>query len=295
MTFLASILHDMEWVVPLRQESITPVFKFFTALGFTEFFFAALPILYWCWNKEAGSRVAVLTLLAGMLTIFLKDLFQDPRPPAELAVEGTRPDSYGLPSGHTMMAIVFWGSLAYESNRRWLLILACILVVCISSSRLYLGVHDLEDVLVGGGIGLLLLGALILKRQRFPRYCRDLLGSLLVLVVPGFLMVLYPQEGSSAGKLLLVTTFFAAWLIGNEVEKRSVRFANPAGWRRILIGVCGMVLLFLCALGLRTVLLAVSLPGDLPEAIGGLLIGLATTLWIPWILVKSKLLQRSNS
>ncbi|MEM1442930.1 MAG: phosphatase PAP2 family protein, partial [Verrucomicrobiota bacterium] len=129
MICFASILHDMEWVVPLRHEAITPVFRVFTALGFTEFFFAALPILYWCWRKEEGNRIATVTLIAGMLTIFLKDFFQDPRPPAELAVEGTRPDSYGLPSGHTLMAIVFWGSLAFESKKRWLHVIAIIMIM----------------------------------------------------------------------------------------------------------------------------------------------------------------------
>ncbi|MEM7602615.1 MAG: phosphatase PAP2 family protein, partial [Verrucomicrobiota bacterium] len=145
---IASILHEMEWVVPLRHETLTPVFKTFTTLGYTEFFLAALPILFWCWNKEAGSRIAILTILAGALTLFLKDWFQDPRPPAELAVEGTRPDSYGLPSGHTLMAIVFWGSLAFESKKRWALLVAVVMIVGIISSRLYLGVHDIEDVLV---------------------------------------------------------------------------------------------------------------------------------------------------
>lgn len=90
---LASLLYDLDWVLPLRHEWLTPVFKGFTILGFTEFFFAALPLLYWCWNKEAASRIAILTLLSGFLTLFLKVAFADARPPLEYALEGYRPES----------------------------------------------------------------------------------------------------------------------------------------------------------------------------------------------------------
>ena len=195
MPLLFSILHDMEWVVPLRHEALTLVFKAFTALGYTEFFLAALPLLYWCWNRDSANRVAILTLLAGMLTLFLKDWFQDPRPPAELAVAGTRPDSYGLPSGHTMMAIVFWGSLAREVGKRWFSIGASIMILGIISSRLYLAVHDIEDVLIGAVIGIGLLGLLIMKRRNWFRRIKGLHEWWWLLVVPFGLMLFFPDEG----------------------------------------------------------------------------------------------------
>lgn len=291
---IASILHDMEWVVPLRSEFLTPVFKFFTILGFTEFFFAALPILFWSWNKRSGSRIAILTLVAGMLTLFFKDLFQDPRPPAEIAVPGTRPESYGLPSGHTLMAIVFWGSLAFEARKKWLYPLAIFLIIGISSSRLYLGVHDIEDVLVGAAIGFLLLGSLIFRQLRCPECCEGTVPLLLLFLLPILLLVSWPQNGT-VGKMSLVSGFFIAWLIGIKVERVKLKFENPRSWKRWATGIAGFGILMLMAYTLRAFLVDVPLPSFAGPVIGGTLIGFGTTFLVPWFLLKLKLLQREKS
>ncbi len=162
---IASILHDLDWVLPLRTDWLTLLFKAFTHLGYTGFFFAALPLLYWCWDKEKANRLANLTLVAALLMFFLKDFFQDPRPPVEFAMEGYRPKSFGLPSGHTLLAIIFWGCLAMEIQKRWFTVTSVIMILGIAFSRLYLGVHDLEDVLGGTFPGILLLLALFLFQR----------------------------------------------------------------------------------------------------------------------------------
>ncbi|MEM1441487.1 MAG: hypothetical protein AAGF67_04055, partial [Verrucomicrobiota bacterium] len=173
--------------------------------------------------------------------------------------------------------------------------IAIIMIMGIASSRLYLGVHDIEDILVGALFGVSLLGALVLKVRCCPRCCRDLFNSMSVLVVPGLLMLYYPEGGKSTGKLVMIVTFFAAWVIGHQIEKRSLKFANPSGWKRLLTGVFGMLLLLIVAFATHRILLTVEFPGDLREAAGGLVIGAITTLLIPLVLVKGKLLQRANS
>lgn len=82
------------------------------------------------------------------LTLLLKALLEAPRPPEEL--HAVTPSEHGFPSGHTMVATVFWGALAWwviEGRRsvRRLGVVAVVAVVALS--RLALGVHFLVDVL----------------------------------------------------------------------------------------------------------------------------------------------------
>ncbi|MDF1657334.1 MAG: phosphatase PAP2 family protein [Verrucomicrobiales bacterium] len=291
---IASILHDMEWVLPLRHDAITPVFKAFTFLGFTEFFFAALPLLYWCWNKESGNRVAMLTLLAAILTLFFKDLFQDSRPPIELAVSNLRPDSYGLPSGHTLMAIVFWGSLAVETRNRWILVIAAIMIPGITLSRLYLGVHDLEDILGGLVIGGLLLTAFLLWKRCRLNCCSETTLWVGFFLFPVILIFVWPH-GEVTGKMLLVSGFYLAWMIGQRIEHRLISFRSPLRWRKLAVALLGMLILMLLAYIFRSLIFKVGVPRSFAPALGGTLIGFSSTVFVPWFLFKLKLLQRSKS
>ena len=90
----------------------------------------------------------------------LKAIFRRERPsfPDPLASE----TSFSFPSGHSSVAIAFYGALALVLARllpRWrarlaLALAAAALVAVIGLSRLYLGVHYLSDVLAGFAAGL---------------------------------------------------------------------------------------------------------------------------------------------
>jgi len=150
---MESFLHDMGWAVALRHDTLTPIFLGFTWLGYTTFFLIALPIGYWAWNKDKITRVALIVLASAVLNAFLKDLWQNPRPDSLIWVDPQMDDSYGLPSGHTQVGIVMWFWLAYEIRKAWAWVVAAIVAGGIAFSRLYLGVHDVEDVLGGAIIG----------------------------------------------------------------------------------------------------------------------------------------------
>ena len=55
----------------------------------------------------------MLLFISAVINSFLKDLFQDPRPPADFMLEEGTGTSYGWPSGHAQIAVTLWGLLAY--------------------------------------------------------------------------------------------------------------------------------------------------------------------------------------
>ena len=152
-----SIWNDLSWVEGIR----TPFFNFFfynvSLTGYPIFLFLFIAFGYFFWSPQRFSRVAMLLFISAVINSFLKDFFQDPRPPADFMLDGGIGTSYGWPSGHAQIAVTLWGLLAYELKNKFISIGAIIFILLVAFSRMYLGVHDLGDVAAG-----LLIGGFIL-------------------------------------------------------------------------------------------------------------------------------------
>lgn len=242
-----SFLHDLSWVVPLRSPWATPVFEAFTWLGYTPFFMAFLPLGYWLWNKDAFTRLAVLIALTGLLNAYLKDFWQDARPDPLFALDGRVGTSFGLPSGHAQIATVMWLWLAYEIRKPWAWAAAVILIAGVAFSRLYLGVHDVEDVLAGIALGLVSLALFgWFVSDRFRRW-HDLHPAwqvaLMVLVQP-VLWYFWPANGQSVATLSL-GMFLVGWWAGAMYDRHRLDIQrHPEWWALAVVGVVGVVSVF---------------------------------------------------
>jgi membrane-associated phospholipid phosphatase len=142
---------------------LTAPMKFFTFLGTEEFYLIVMPAILWCFDAWLGVRLGLILLASDGLNGALKLAFGWPRPywvsdqVRALASEA----SFGLPSGHAQNALALWGRLAAGIRRRWATWAAIALIVLISLSRLYLGVHFPTDVLGGWIAGGILLWAFL--------------------------------------------------------------------------------------------------------------------------------------
>ena len=152
-------------------EWLTPVWAVVTFLGDEEFYLLLLPLTYWALSRRIGVRVGVMLLVSASVNGLLKLAFTTPRPSflrPELA-EVTE-TSFGLPSGHAQNATAIWGLLA-ALLRPWPVRVGLVaLIAAIAWSRIHLGVHFMEDMVVGVLVGAALLAAFLALQGRVARW-----------------------------------------------------------------------------------------------------------------------------
>ncbi len=152
---------DLSWVIALQSMgdwTIAPM-KLFSFLGTENFYIMIFPILYWCIDATLGLRVGVVTIFSIGLNLVFKIPFRGPRPYWISA--NVKPlwaeTVFGIPSGHAQNAVVSWGVMAGYLRRVWAWIVATLLMFFIGISRIFLGAHFIQDILLGWLIGLFLL------------------------------------------------------------------------------------------------------------------------------------------
>jgi undecaprenyl-diphosphatase len=177
----------LRWVDAHRTNALTRAAVELTYLGtgivvLTVVGVAAL--LLWHTQHQHSARL-LLAAVAGNILVnaALKLVFNRPRPTVfdwQIAAAST-----SFPSGHAMSATVCYGTVAYLAARlqkaRWARALtlggAIVLILLVSTTRVYLGVHYPSDVIGGVIVGLAWAGfcmatleaSLAIARRRAPR------------------------------------------------------------------------------------------------------------------------------
>jgi membrane-associated phospholipid phosphatase len=142
----------------------------------------ALLAVWFAWRKAHYWLIVLLAAVPGgmLLNLVLKHIFRRQRPSLEdpLLTLAT----YSFPSGHTVAATLFWGVLAcylVRRHRAWprralIVGAACVMVMLVALSRMYLGVHYLSDVMAASMEGAAWLAVCVtavstLHRRRLAR------------------------------------------------------------------------------------------------------------------------------
>ncbi len=161
------------WVQSLYPP-LDSFFKTLNLLQTEEFFLIALPIVWWCFDKRLGASLAVLFLLSDYAVRLLKGITNVTRPyDAQPQIRNLDPQSdASFPSAGAMDTTVFWVYIAARHRTRILWILAIILVVLMSFTRVYLGVHYPLDVVAS-----VLLGAAIIAVAQSARIADRIASS----------------------------------------------------------------------------------------------------------------------
>lgn len=118
---------------------------------------ALVLLIYWCVDKRAGQFAFFAFSAGNFVNQLLKNIVCAYRPwirdsaivPAEKAIGGAT--GYSFPSGHTTGTATSLGSFAWlaRKSRKWITVVCTIIILLMMFSRLYLGVHTPQDVIVG--------------------------------------------------------------------------------------------------------------------------------------------------
>lgn len=154
----------VQWINHLATPEVTSVVIWVTQFG-------ALNMLLLLWMLATAilamkkqwrdiMLISTSTLGGTLLMFMMKSLFQRERP--VLGTPILHEVGYSFPSGHTTIAMCFYGSLAWILLRHckslWLkalcVIVLAMVILLIGLSRVYLGVHYPSDVLGGFCLGL---------------------------------------------------------------------------------------------------------------------------------------------
>ena len=143
------------FLVNNRNEVLNNFFKIITQFG-SALFLIIITILCIIFIRDKKYKILVPANLVtiAIINIVLKNFFLRPRPNELRLIEET---GYSFPSGHAMASTAFYGLLIYIVHekvenkilRNTICIMLGLLILLISISRIYVGVHYTSDVIAG--------------------------------------------------------------------------------------------------------------------------------------------------
>lgn len=291
----------MEWINSIRSPNLTIFFQYITWLGYKDFLFLFVPFCYWFFDRKVFGIFTLFVFIGAFINTYLKDFFQDPRPDTLLNIDpwsSTIDLSYGFPSGHAQLAIVIWGYLFLNTQNIFLKILCVFLIVTISFSRIYLGVHDVADVVGGIIIGLFLIYALTVLLSSKGEWLRNqsnwkhfLIYSTLILLF----YLIWPIEESRIVALALGNLIIGFWL-GQKIDEEYFSFKSP---EKLLIKMLSATIALVGFIQinnfLEQTLEVLQLNHNIEAIVSSLILGLYISIIAPFVLSMIKLqVKRKN-
>ncbi len=221
-----------------------------TFLGELNTVLVIMAVIYWSVSKEFGNYLlmgwsgnrlvnGVLKVTACAYRPWIRDARIIPYGNSMTTATG-----YSFPSGHTMNAATVYGGVTVRKDMpKALRIVPGAIVALVAFSRIYLGVHTPQDILVGALVGMLVMW-LIVKLMKWAEANPDkdwlilIVGIALTAAVAlyaGFKP--YPEDFGANGALIVDGAKMAndtfksvgwcsAFLIGWFLEKRFVGFTT---------------------------------------------------------------------
>lgn len=247
------------------------VMKFASFFGTIEFYLLLIPLIYWLVDAQLGFRVFLVLVCTDFLGIAFKQLLRQPRPYWVGEVKALAEEtSYGIPSTHASDSMAVWGYLSFKLKKDWVWAISILLIPLIGLSRLYLGVHFPQDVLVGWLIGLVVILLFAATEARTVSWLKKWsaseqiglgLGISLVIALTGIVIhwlagftpdpaawaAFASEAGGIAHYFTLAGALFGA-VAGFVLMQRYARFRTRGPWLRqsgrFALGILGLIAIY---------------------------------------------------
>ncbi len=240
----------VEGLQSLQNGFLDFFFNMVSYLGEETIYMLVFATIYYGYSKKAGEFLAFTLFFTGVFNNTLKTIVDTPRPFQKYPdrVTNLRPSTStgtSFPSGHTQNFTAFWFGFAYWFKKKWLFIVAMVLSVLMALSRMYLGVHFLEDVLASIVLG---IGTAYVISRFFDKTDMNKVYIVISLVFLPFLFI-FQSEDLFKGYGLFVG-FTAAMFI----EKNYVNFSLDVSIKKKAIRIIvGLVVMLVIQLGFGVV------------------------------------------
>ena len=293
------------WLQDLRFGGLEGILRFLSLAGGELFYILILGLIYWAFNKQLGLRMFFALITISLLTSACKDLFARPRPYqiSDAVIPLFTEESFGIPSGHTSITLVFWGYLAVWFQKRSVTAAVIFYVAIQGLGRMLAGVHFPQDVLGGIVLGLLVLALFIRIEKPVSAFWNQrtmiqqamliglLSGSLIVLVFLAF------DDLARMESYLTMAGLLAGGGLAAGIEPRFIRFLPHTGRVRVITQyILGIALCIGLLIGLKAAFAALDEVGRLAAVLRvvryGLVAFTALGLW-PLLSIRSGLSQES--
>lgn len=260
----------IQFLADHRTPLLTDLLRAVTFFGSANAYILIVLLLYVLWDKRLAIRLSVLVLLTMSFNDILKTLIRNPRP---FVLQGTYQQKwavspaqanalaaeYSTPSGHAMGSSAFYTCFRAGVRSRLLRAALVVLIFLIGFSRPYLGVHYVEDVLLGWLCGILLAIFAIRFIDRLTSFWRSFryAQQIALAIAGGFVLILFFQWvngwqlNAACRTIVGYAGFLAGIAIACPLETRLVRFDPRSA------GAAAKILRFALTLGLMFAVLLV--------------------------------------
>ena len=171
MDNIDSIVYD--FIFSFNNTALTNIFKIISLLASTKMIILYNIIIVIVMIIRKSNKlvlVPIASILSAIINNVIKIIVARERPGINpLVIETT----YSFPSGHSMISILFFGTLLYIINRenykykKAFNIIIPIYILSVGISRIYLGVHYFSDCISGYLIASIILVLLTVRREKW--------------------------------------------------------------------------------------------------------------------------------
>ena len=220
-------------------------FSFISFLGEEYVYILLFAIIYYTYDKKMGEFMAITLGLTATVNTIIKNIVSAPRPFQKYPelIENLRPETSlgkSFPSGHTQNFSTVLFSGAFFTKKKVMFYVSSALVLLMMLSRMYLGVHFFEDVVVAAILGISIsYGAFIVFNKLFDDTAKlHKLYVIVLIVIFPFLFFINGEDFFKSYGLLI------GFVFGIMIEKKYINFSvNVKVIHKVLRVVLGLIIM----------------------------------------------------